>query len=78
MTPVRSSTTDNKTRSICIVDERGGENREREGEKKKENNVEGIIERIYVQNEKLEIEIHYRLVRGVNENTADLCRGAKE
>ena len=47
--------------------------------KKKENNIEGIIERIYVQSEKLEIENHCRLVSwGVNENTADLCRGAKE
>ena len=48
------------------------------GEKEKRKTMSRELPRIYVQSEKLEIEIHYRRVRGVNENTADLCRGAKE
>jgi len=76
-TPAHSSTDDNKMRSICIVDERGErEDIKREG-KKKENNIEGINEGIYVQ----EREIGNRdslSTTGVNENTADLCGGAKE
>ena len=76
MTPVNLDT-DNKTRWICTVDDRwGGENRQGKG-RKNENNIEGIIEGVYVQNEELGIEIHCRLVEGVDENTADLCKMAR-